>query len=1093
MRSILRGLGAGLVGCVIAVSAFAQQSFTAFESGPVRPLALSPDGSRLFVVNTPDARLEIFRIGSGGIAREGSVAVGLEPVAVAARTNGEVWVVNHLSDSVSIVDVATSPPRVVRTFLVGDEPRDIVFAGPLVSGARSRAFVTAAHRGHGRPTAADAPRVDPQLSTEGVGRADVWVFDTGALGASLEGTPLTRITLFGDTPRALAVSPDGATVYAAVFHSGNKTTALNETLVCNDANVDGVVAGPCTVAGLTMPGGLPLPETDAFGAVRPEVGLIVKHDGAAWRDELGRDWSNAVKFSLPDRDVFRIDANANPPAETGTAYSGVGTILFNMVANPVSGKVYVTNTEARNEVRFEGPGFTAPGFSTTTVQGHLHEARITVLSGSTATPHHLNKHIDYAQLPAPAGVKDASLATPIGLAVNAAGTKLYVSAFSSSRVGVFDVAQVEADTFVPSAANHIPVSGGGPSGLVLDEARGRLYVATRFDNGVSVVDVSTKSETQKVLLHDREPAVVKNGRPVLYDAQLSSSNGEASCASCHVFGDLDSLAWDLGNPHDPTLTNLNPFRTGPIPILSFVNFHGLKGPMTTQTLRGLANAGPMHWRGDRSGANDPGGNALDENAAFNRFLPAFEGLLGRATPLPASTMQQFTDFMLSVVPPPNPIRALDGSLTADQLAGRTRYFGANTDGQNNCNGCHRLDPSQGFFGTDGLSSFEGETQHFKVAHLRNAYQKVGMFGFTSAGIGGTSTGFLGDQVRGFGFLHDGSIDTIFHFLSAIVFQIDDTEQAQLEAFMFAFDTVHAPVIGQQVTLTSTNAALANLRVDLLAQRASTSFVMADPQSTPIAGTLECELVAKGNVLSGADAGPRGWVLLSDGGYLSDRNTLYSDAQLRSLAATPGQELTFTCMPPGRTPGATAVRAGVDRDEDGVLDGLDSCPALSNAAQSDGDADIVGDGCDNCVAKANGSQSDADADGVGNVCDSQCIVGAPTTLAGVIPNNPYPGQPVELTGTGFGPSAQVRFDGVVVPVSFLFGKAVATAPTLTLGEHSVTVVNPEGCESQESVMINVVPLSCGLLGIEPLLLVGALGAFRRFRGASGRQRSRSCAS
>src|SRR5215510_287935 len=100
--------------------------FLEFESGQVRPLALSPDGTRLFAVNTPDARLEIFAVGAGGIAKTASVSVGLEPVAVAARTNGEVWVVNHLSDSVSIVDVSVTPPRVTRTLLVGDEPRDIV-------------------------------------------------------------------------------------------------------------------------------------------------------------------------------------------------------------------------------------------------------------------------------------------------------------------------------------------------------------------------------------------------------------------------------------------------------------------------------------------------------------------------------------------------------------------------------------------------------------------------------------------------------------------------------------------------------------------------------------------------------------------------------------------------------------------------------------------------------------------------------------------------------------------------------------------------------------------------------------------------------
>src|SRR6185295_11267883 len=109
------------LGVLLAQPAFG--SFATFESGQVRPLALSPDGSRLFAANTPDAQLEIFAVNGGDLTHVGSVPVGLEPVAVAARTNNEVWVVNHLSDSVSIVDVATNPPRVVRTLLVGDEPR----------------------------------------------------------------------------------------------------------------------------------------------------------------------------------------------------------------------------------------------------------------------------------------------------------------------------------------------------------------------------------------------------------------------------------------------------------------------------------------------------------------------------------------------------------------------------------------------------------------------------------------------------------------------------------------------------------------------------------------------------------------------------------------------------------------------------------------------------------------------------------------------------------------------------------------------------------------------------------------------------------
>ncbi len=68
--------------------------------------------------------------------------------------------------------------------------------------------------------------------------------------------------------------------------------------------------------------------------------MIVKFDGAAWLDEGARDWTPYVKFSLPDEDVFAIDATASPPVQVagpGGVFTGVGTVLFNMVTNPVSG------------------------------------------------------------------------------------------------------------------------------------------------------------------------------------------------------------------------------------------------------------------------------------------------------------------------------------------------------------------------------------------------------------------------------------------------------------------------------------------------------------------------------------------------------------------------------------------------------------------------------------------------------------------------------------------------------------------------------------------------------------------------------------
>jgi YVTN family beta-propeller protein len=527
-----------LLGSAIAAHAQAP-SFVNFESGQVRPLALSPDGARLYAVNTPDNRLEIFDVGAGGLTHVGAVQVGLEPVAVAARSNSEVWVVNHLSDSVSVVDVSSSPPRVVRTLLVGDEPRDIVFAGT----GGNRAFITTAHRGQNIG-------FDPQLTTAGVGRADVWVFDANNLGTSLGGTPVTIVKLFGDTPRALAVSPDGATVYAAVFFSGNRTTVIDEGGVCDG----GAGQGACTAGDTTVPGGLPAPNANVEGQVGPETGLIVKYNSAVseWQDQLGRNWNNAVRFNLPDYDVFAIDAAATTPAMT-QRWSGVGTVLFNMVASPTTpGKIYVSNTDAHNEVRFEGPGIVSGG---NTVRGHLHEARITVINGTSVLPRHLNKHINYSQRPSPAGTLDKSLATPVGMAISSDGQTLYVAAFGSSKVGVFSTAQLDANTFVPDTANQIELTGGGPSGLVLDQARGRLYVFTRFDNSISVVDTATRAEIGHQPVYNPEPTNVVAGRPMLYDAAFSSSNGEASCSSCHVFGDLDQLAWDLGNPDDVVTSN----------------------------------------------------------------------------------------------------------------------------------------------------------------------------------------------------------------------------------------------------------------------------------------------------------------------------------------------------------------------------------------------------------------------------------------------------------------------------------------------------------------------------------------------------------
>lgn len=929
---------AAVVSCAFPSPATAQPSYVNFETVPVRPLALSPDGQRLFALNTPDGRLEIFTIGAGGPQHADSVAVGLDPVAVAARTDTEVWVVNHLSDSVSIVDVGSSPPRVTRTLLVGDEPWDVVFAGPRASptGPFTRAFVSAARRGQNHPEDPHA-----ELRTLSVGRADVWVFDAEDLGAALGGEPETIVRVFGDSPRPLAASADGTKVYAGIHHSGNRTTTVNLGAVCNggelrgQCTIDAAGANDPPVAGEPgtgdppiLPGGLPGPNTDAAGNPAPETGLIVKFDEASaqWHDVLGRNWNGAVPFNLPDLDVFEIDALADPPAEL-RSFSGVGTILYAMAAHP-GGGVYVANTQANNAVRFVGPGI-----GTTTVRGHVHEAHVTRIdAGGTVASRHLNKHIDYDISPVPAGVKERSLSTPAGLAFSSNGSTLYVAALGSNKIGIFDTSELDADTFVPDSARHVELSGGGPAGLVVDEMNDRLYVYTRLDNAIAVIDPTVAEEIDVISLHNPEPASVRDGRTFLYDARLTSSNGESSCGTCHVFGDRDDLAWNLGDPSAVDGPNPNPFKIPtPLPLV----FSPVKGPMTTQTLRGLSDHGPMHWRGDQTGGNDPlSGDPLDEFAAFMAFNGAFDDLLGRdAGPLSTPEMEAFTEFGLKIMPPPNPIRPLDNLDTADLAEGRRTYFDVTTSPSGACNLCHILDESSGFFGTDGTSVFDNG--NIKVPHVRNVYDKVGAFGAVGFNPLGNSGFWLGDQIQGFGLGREGSLGDLSTFLTlAFDFPDGPEQQRKLEDFLFAFPSNLAPVVGQQVTLSASSGSAVEDRITLLWSQAMTPFVL---KGSPAA--MECDLIVKGQVAGVA----RGWLLdVAVGTFVSDREAEppLMDSQLRALAEVAGQELTYTCVPPG-----SGLRMGIDRDLDGVRDGDDNCPAFVNPDQLDTDGDGIGEPCD----------------------------------------------------------------------------------------------------------------------------------------------------
>jgi hypothetical protein len=392
----------------------------------------------------------------------------------------------------------------------------------------------------------------------------------------------------------------------------------------------------------------------------------------------------------------------------------------------------------------------------------------------------------------------------------------------------------------------------------------------------------------------------------------------------------------------------------------------MKGPMTTQTLQHIIGLEPLHWRGDRSGIE-----------AFNG---AFTGLQGDDTNLTVQEMQQFEDFLATIYFPPNPFRSFENTLPTNlPLPGHFstgRYVPQgglaagtplpNGNAQNGmtlyrsttrrldgnalaCVTCHTIPTGAGpdhrlvNFNTNqwqaiapgamgqrhiGVVSVDGSTQTtIKIPQLRNVYKK--------AGFNTTKT----SNNAGFGYLHDGSVDSIERFVNEPVFNLaNDQETADMVAFMLAFAgsdfAAPVPATAFEPPGPPSNDVPASVGV----QTTLMNFASPEPGQLTLIGNMVTQantnkvgLIAKGRV-AGVQ---RGYRYNGGGIWQSDHvGESYTTAQVQAFAA-PGSELTFTVVPKN-----SETRLGIDRDLDGVLD-LDEPPAPGLCGSSDfnGDGDF----------------------------------------------------------------------------------------------------------------------------------------------------------
>ena len=408
------------------------------------------------------------------------------------------------------------------------------------------------------------------------------------------------------------------------------------------------------------------------------------------------------------------------------------------------------------------------------------------------------------------------------------------------------------------------------------------------------------------------------GRRLLYDARSASGagSGQMSCATCHVFGDTDGLAWDLGNSQGglsyafpDILGHPDMGFDGSVVAGNFTPVQNpMKGPLTTQTLRGLVRGAPFHWRGDRR--------------FLHNFQGAFESLNGGGG-ISNDDMQRMATFLRSVAFAPNPLQPKDREYTGTEELG-LQTFGMPPNpgvpyvtGGNDlrCVSCHEANFESGsnFTGSHPFLDEELIFQVFNTGQLRGIYDKEYQ------------------ELTGFGTHHDGAMDGVFGFLDAD-FQgleafdlIDQAEKNWLSDLLNAWDSGLAPLIGDQFHLDASSAADAADYLDL-----------AELQAEPPESWLD--LIGTGWRLAGGDAVRVGVLYREEPGtsiwrYLLDDGTYVDRSTLIAWAGAGTAEITFTAVPP-----QMGARLSVDRDEDGLLDHLEVAVhgTLPNDPDTDGD-------------------------------------------------------------------------------------------------------------------------------------------------------------
>ena len=430
--------------------------YPTFASPHSKPIV--KHGASVYVVNTPADKVDVIHADTRSTRT--SIHVGIDPVSLALRPDGrELWVSNHISDTVSVIDTDPESPtfeQVVATIqdidpetfsTRFDEPVGIAFASTANNGYKAYVALSTSNR--------------------------IAIIDVAS--RSVTG----HLEIRAQDPRAISVQ--GEKLYVVAFESNNQSQLSG-----------------------CMPWQLGQ-EVCTFDVLEH----VVNNNNVLSR---GYDADIVKNPRVPDRDLFVFDTASDRLEQVVT---GVGTLLYGLVVDSRQ-RVFVTQTHARN-VENGRAGTSKHGLLELGNRAFLNRiTRLNCLDGCRAPV-----FFDLEPMPPEHPAPGMALATPFAIEISKDDSTLVVTAAGSNMLFTVNADTGEVMSRVPVSATPRGIalvsdeSGAPQEAWVLGAVENSVSVV-KFSEGQSRL-VDTLS------LEDPTHPDVKQGRIIFNDASVSST------------------------------------------------------------------------------------------------------------------------------------------------------------------------------------------------------------------------------------------------------------------------------------------------------------------------------------------------------------------------------------------------------------------------------------------------------------------------------------------------------------------------------------------------------------------------------------------